>query len=494
VFFGFFSRFQFRHVLSSFRKEMKMENSKRSLRPMSRRQVLRLMGGAAGMAALAACAPVAVPGAAPAAGDGAPSVAPTTLEVQHRREYFAEMETLFAEAVRDWAAENNVEVETTTVAAEADQDFVAKLFASVEAGNPPDVVYHVRLVQQLYFLNAVQSVSDAVAETERLYGPALPGQRSEHFIDGDWYSIPYTMHGGGKFLRQDVFEEHGFDVNEIDTWMALRDACLEVSDPAASMYGWGATVNRSGDGHGLVVDILHNWGGHLTDAEMTQLTFNSPETVAAFEWLTELYTSPEYAPMLPPGILSWTDASNNEAWLAGSVAYTSNAASLYAKSKADGNPLYDVTAMIPTPMGPLGEPLRGGSGGGSFVIPRGSRNVEGAKSMAMYLLEPEVFLPISLVSTGLFLPAYDDYYQMEAVVEAFADDPNLARMGENLRGDYKGFPWPATPNPFFDAVNAESILTDILALTITQGVDPATAVAQAEDRMARIADEMEVFA
>jgi hypothetical protein len=83
---------------------------------------------------------------------------------------------------------------------------------------------------------------------------------------------------------------------------------------------------------------------------------------------------------------------------------------------------------------------------------------------------------------------------MPEVVESFADDPNLARMGENVLGDHPGISWPAQPTPFHDAIQAEPILTDMLAMTIAQGVSPEVAVAQAEERMARIAQEMDAFA
>ena len=45
--------------------------------------------------------------------------------------------------------------------------------------------------------------------------------------------------------------------------------------------------------------------------------------------------------MLPPGVESWTDTSNNEAWLAGQIGYTHNAFSVYAQSKRDNNPVYE---------------------------------------------------------------------------------------------------------------------------------------------------------
>lgn len=461
-------------------------------RPMSRRQLLRLMGGAASMTALAACAVPVAPGGAPAGSEGAaPAEAPSTLVVNHRREYFAEMETLFAEAVQNWATENNVEVETSTVAAEANQDFVPKLLAQVEAGNPPDLVYHVRLVQQLYAFDALEPVSDTVAEAIELYGDPSYGHFLNNQIEGEWYGIPYINSGGGQFARRSAFEAQGIDpLTDLVTYDNIRDAALAISDADSEFYGWGRTVNRGGDGHGTVVDIIHNWGGQITNEDMTELTFNSPETIAAVEWLTELFTASQYAPALPPGIMSWTDSSNNEAFLAGNIGYTSNAASVYASAKADGNPIFEDTVVLNIPIGPYGEQFIGGGGNGQMQIPRGAKNVDGAKALAMHLLDPNIFLPISLVSAGLFLPAYARYYEMSEVVAAFEADDNLARMGEQTQGRHPGLSWPAGPSPYFDAINAQSVLNDMMAQTITQGVSPADAVAQAETRMVQIAEEM----
>lgn len=471
-----------------------MEQKKNPIgQTLSRRQMLRLMGGAASMAALAACAVPVAPGAAPAGSEAAPAEAPHSLVVNHRREYFAEMETLFADAVQKWADDNNIDLEISTVAAEANQDFVPKLLAQVEAGNPPDLVYHTRLVQQLYAFDALEPVSDTVAQAIELYGDPSYGHFAINQIEGEWYGIPYINGGGGSFVRRSIFEAQGIDpLTDLVTYDQIRDAALAVSDPSSELYGWGRTVNRGGDGHGTVFDIIRNWGGHVTNEDMTELTFNSPETIAAVEWLTELYTGETYAPAIPPGVMSWTDSSNNEAYLAGNIAYTSNAASVYAKAKADGNPIFEDTVVLNVPIGPFGEQFIGGGGSGQTQIPRGAKNPTDAKALALYLLEPEVFLPISLVSAGLFLPAYAKYYTMPEVVSAFEADENLARMGEQTQGTDVGFSWPAPPSPYFDAVQAQSVLNDMMAQTITQGVSPADAVAQAQDRMVQIAEEMGV--
>ena len=55
--------------------------------------------------------------------------------------------------------------------------------------------------------------------------------------------------------------------------------------------------------------------------------------------------------MLPPGIESWGDISNNEAYLAGKIGYTHNAMSVYAQANRDGNPVFPNTIMMTVPTG-----------------------------------------------------------------------------------------------------------------------------------------------
>ena len=175
--------------------------------------------------------------------------------------------------------------------------------------------------------------------------------------------------------------------------------------------------------------------------------------------------------MLPPGIMAWDDSSNNEAFLSGTIGYTHNAASVYAKAKADGNPIFEDTVSMGTAVGPTNTKLEAG-GGGQFIIPFGAANHDAAKELALHMITPEVFLPMSLVSAGLFLPAYSDYYEMAEVVAAFDADPNLATMGRASLGDHLGASWPAQPSPLFDGIAAQAVLTDMMAQIIAAGGNP----------------------
>jgi multiple sugar transport system substrate-binding protein len=111
------------------------------------------------------------------------------------------------------------------------------------------------------------------------------------------------------------------------------------------LYGWGVTINRSGDGDWFRNRVQHGWGAYKQDETGNYVTFDSPEMVDAMTAMTMIYMDEKYAPMLPPGVLSWGDSSNHEAYLAGKLAYTQNGGTVYAKALLDGNPIRDVTTF-----------------------------------------------------------------------------------------------------------------------------------------------------
>ena len=459
---------------------------------LSRRQALKLMGVGAGMATLAACI---APNVAPEAlevGATVPAVAGAPFVFIHRQEYFPELEEIFVDAVREWGLEHDLVVEEEAAAVEYDL-FVATLMGQIESGSPPDLVYHrSRLVELLYLQNVLEPLNEIVEQTTALYGqPTAPLQR-ELLKDEHWYGIPFVMSGSGKFARRSLVEAAGYDPEAVLTYDQLRAAALAASDPAAEVYGWGMGIAANFDGSDMVMRLLHAWGASITDADVTHITFNSPETIAAVSWLADVYTQPAYAAMVPPDLLAWGNTSNNEYYVAGKCAITHNYASVYAEAKVSHPNIFEDSILLPTVVGPTGEALEGGSGG-TFVVPRGAPNAEAAKQVTLHMLLPEIFLPLSVFSSGLFLPAYAGYYEMEAEISAFEADPNVARMGRQVLGDYSGLSHPAAPSSFFGAVAARLPLTTVMRRVIADGVSPGVAVAEAADEMAQIAADLAVF-
>jgi multiple sugar transport system substrate-binding protein len=292
---------------------------------------------------------------------------------------------------------------------------------------------------------------------------------------------------GAWFARRDLLEAAGIDPQSLDTWDKRRDAALAISDPDNEVWGWGLTINRSGDGHGLIMSVIHSFGGSITDDSGLNVIFNSPETVAAVEWLAETYTSDMYKPMLPPGIESWGDSNNNEAYLAGTVGFTLNQFSVYAAAKANDNPVFPNTAVLHAPKTIDGERILEAGQNGWFTIFKGAKNVDAAKAVIKHMLTPEVFSPMAQAGGGLFNPAYkglfgDDY---------FSADPNFAVLGEILFNPdiYYGNSHPAKPNALIDSIIAASIPSQMMANVTTGAMSAAEAVEEAHKQIVQIFEE-----
>ena len=361
-------------------------------RKLSRRDVLR--GAAAGSAGLL----IGGQGLPAFGQEKAPELdlpqgAAGKLTVIHRTEYFEAAQTAFRDTVTKFAAANNVELDISTTNPESFGDFLGKMTAAVKAGNPPDFAYTSNVsISQMHLLDLVEDVTDVVDEAVSKYGDIMPGLNAAKTgqFDGRWKAIPFIGTTTGYYIRGDKLKEKGIDPATLKTFSDRREAALAISGPG--FYGWGVTPNQSGDGFGYLTLAIQAFGGHFTDETGQIVQFNSPETVAAFEWLKETYDrNGKYAAMLPPGVESWTDTSNNEAFLAGQIGYTHNAFSVYAQSKRDNNPVYANIVLLPAPQANNGDSRDGGNVGGWLTIFKGAPNVDLAKKLALDLLDPANF-------------------------------------------------------------------------------------------------------
>lgn len=409
------------------------------------------------------------------------------LTVIQKTEYFPVVQDQVRQNIVDFAASKGIPLDLSTANPELFGDFTAKMLAAVQAGNPPDLGYHALSIPQMYALDIVEDLSDVVAEATSKYGDVVPVTAANNArIDGKWWAVPFTSFTGAWFARKDLFDAKGIDIYSLDTWDSRRDAALAVSDPANNVWGWGFTVNRSGDAHGLILGVIQGYGGSFTDETGMKVTFNSPETVAAITWLSEIYTSDKYKPMLPPGVEAWTDTGNNEAYLAGTVALTLNQPSIYAKSKADGNPVYGQTAVLHGPKTLDGRLLEAGSNTWMTVF-KGAKNADIAKELIVSLLDPAKFTPLAQASAGQVFPAYKNSWTDE-LIDA---DPNFAVYRDIMFNPdmYYGRSHPAQPSALIDAIDGAAITSQMMANITTGAMSVEDAVKDAHDKIVQIFEE-----
>ena len=459
-------------------------------RKFSRRAVLR------GSAALGGGALIAGTGIPAWAQDQQPELelpqgAAGKLTVIHRQEYFEQAQVLFRDTVTNFASANNVELDISTTNAEAFGDFLGKMTAAVRAGNPPDFAYTSNVsIPQMHLLGLLEDVTDVVEEAVSKYGGVMKGINAEKIglIDGKWMAIPFIANTTGVFFRGDKLKEKGIDPASLRTWADRREAALAISDPDNEFWGWGLTVNQSGDGWGVASGILNAFGGHFTDETGQIVQFNTPETVAAYEFVRETYDrNGKYAAMLPPGIEAWNDLSNNEAWLAGKIGYTQNAFSVYAQSKRDNLPFFKDTVLLRAPFANNGDSRDGGAVGGWLTVFKGAQNADLAKQLALALLDPASFTPMSSVAGGLFMPAYENLWTDELI----AADPNFAIIKEQVSvpDPFIGASWPAQPSAQIDAIRAQGILEQSMGNVIAGRMSSEEAVADAHQKIVDLFEE-----
>jgi multiple sugar transport system substrate-binding protein len=413
------------------------------------------------------------------------------LTVIHRTEYFEQAQNLFRQVVTDFASAHGAELDISTTNPESFGDFLGKMTAAVRAGNPPDIAYTTNVsIAQMHLLGLVEDVSDVVDEAVSRYGGIMQGINAEKLgqFDGQWAAIPFLAGTPGFFIRGDKLAEQGVDPASLDSYDKRREAALAMSDPDARMWGWGLTPNQSGDGYGFLISLVQAFGGHYTDPSGMKVEFESPETVAAFEWLAETYDrSGKYGAMLPPGVESWGDISNNEAFLAGNIGYTHNAFSVYAQAKRDDNPIFKDIVVLNAPKANNGDSRDGGDVNGWLTIFKGAPNGDLAKELALDLLDPANFTRMSAVAGGLFMPAYENLWTDELL----AADPNFAIIKEqvSIADPFLGPSWPADPNAAIDAIRAQGVLEQAVGNMIAGRMGPADAVADAHQKIVSIFEE-----
>lgn len=413
------------------------------------------------------------------------------LTVIHRTEYFAAAQDLFRETVEKFAAASGNELDISTTNAESFGDFMGKMSAAVKAGNPPDIAYTSNVsITQMNLLGLLEDVTDVVEEAEKRYGKVMPGINAElnGQFNGKWAAVPFLAGVTGYYMRRDKMDEFGIDGATLKTFGDRREAALKMSDPDNEFWGWGQTPNQSGDGYGFLNLVFMAFGAHYTDETGMIVQFESPEAVAAMTWLAETYDrNGKYGDMLPPGVESWGDISNNEAFLANKIGYTHNAFSIYAAANRDNNPVFKNIALLPAPTANNGDSRDGGQVNGWLTIFKGAPNVDLAKQLALDLLDPKNFNAMSQVAGGLFMPAYQNLWTDELL----ASDPNFVTIQQQclVPEPFIGASWPAQPNAAIDAIRAQGILEQSVGNVIAGRMSPADSVTDAHKKMVDLFEE-----
>lgn len=454
---------------------------------LSRRHFLHLSGGAVAASVLSACV-AAAPSSAPATGSeattGTTVSADYPLWMLQTNDFHPDYNVFIRQHVEDFAREQGWPLEIADTAGFlAGGAEIQKIAAAVAADDAPDIWMHNISVPQM---RALDLLADATAIVEQIvdqYGAIAPLMEKNVYVDDAFYAVPFHGRAGGGYARGDIFEQHGIDIATIRTYDALREVCMEVSDPDNELWGWGITINRSGDGNTQIYRTIQGHGATWTDETGQYVTMNSPETIDAINWLVETYTDPKWERMLPPGVLSWTDPSNNEAYLAGKIVYTVNAGTVLAKAYFDENPVAEVTVFHPQTGGPKVVEFNG-MGGQNFMMIRGGKNPDAARELVLSFFTEEAMEAVFENARSYAMPGYESMWEWPII----KDTPQSIAM-KPVAFDptaYNGLGWPGPSTAQIAAVDVEGIPANMVASVLTGTATAEEAVQLAYEQSVQV--------
>jgi multiple sugar transport system substrate-binding protein len=375
--------------------------------------------------------------------------------------------------IQNWAKDRKVtaEIDWATFG-DREQKFVA----AIEAGNPPDIA-EMQINGPMRYKPALRDVTKVASDIAAARGGMLPFADKAMKLEGKYWGVPRYSMTTVFYIRKDIMDAKGLKPPTVYD-PGVVDFAHKTQDVSKGLYGFGQTLNRSDDGDGFMGNILWNYGGGVWDKDgkpALGTTFHD-QNLKALQFAVDTITKHK---IQPPGVMGWTDVSNNEAFMAGNLVTTNNGASLYYAMVAKKHELAPKTLLILTPGGPAGSFV--GSSCYNWGIFQKTKYADLCEDMIRYLEDEERFSEYMKVSVGQAGPVYkkrteDPYWK---------SDPNFNAIMQNIiRSVTAGSPGPMTPAAV--EVGAQHILTDMAGRVITAGLSPDAALKEAHGRVEEI--------
>lgn len=341
-----------------------------------------------GMLVFSACVPASAtpPTSAPAVQDPTqePAVAkePITISFWHTYSENSTEVVALAELIKNFESANqNIQVEAVSVPY---NDFRTKLFTSIAGGEAPDLArVDIIWTPELAQMGALASLDDSMKDFQQIRENVFPGPLSTNYWDGHYYGLPMDTNTKVWIFNEDLYAEAGIE-SAPTTMDEVAAQCPQFKAAFPDKYYFAT------DGMFAWVTLPWIWsfGGAITDPDITTASgyLNSPETVAAYDFLLQMYNNDCISPViLGDGI----------------DPFTGYAQDMYA-SLDNGPWTYPIIygqfpektiSAAPFPTGP------GGSidvvGGENIVLFKQSENKDAAFEFLRYILSDEYQLTMS---------------------------------------------------------------------------------------------------
>jgi ABC-type glycerol-3-phosphate transport system substrate-binding protein len=277
----------------------------------------------------------------------------------------------FDKFAEDWGKKAGVDVTVDHIEVTA---IPARIEAEIGAKSGHDVIQFIGPLPQ--FEPTVVDLADITQEAEKQFGKQIPlcKKCSLNPTTKKYYAYaPGWVPDPGNY-RKSLWERAGLP-NGPTSWDELLEGGSKIKSDQNIQLGIG--MSQEIDSNMVARSLIWSFGGAEQDAQ-ENLTINSPETIAAVEYMKKLYEG-----AMTPEVFGWNPSSNNQGLVGGKMSYIVNSISAYRTlqkvNPEVGNDVFIVKA------------LEGAKGAWAaqhvmynWIVPKHAENVDAAKEFLLH--------------------------------------------------------------------------------------------------------------
>jgi multiple sugar transport system substrate-binding protein len=272
--------------------------------------------------------------------------------------------------------------------------------------------------------------------------------------------------------RNDLWAEAGFPQGP-QTWDDVLGAGPKLKQAGHPL---GIGISQDIDANMALIAMMMCFGSYIQDEE-SNVTINSPETVEAVRFMSEIFNAG-----MTEEVFSWDASSNNRFYVSGKGSMILNAISAVRTLEDEGSELAAATSLAPIPEGPNGrEGLEHVMG--VYVIWNFSENQENAKKFLVDLAVnyKEAFTESKFYNFPSFPASVPDLEQLIQTDET-GDPPDKYAILADFQDFSYNVGYPGYTTPAIDEVFTTFLIPQMFA-EAARGGDPAEAVSNAESQI-----------
>ncbi len=357
------------------------------------------------------------------------------------------------------------------------EDIRPKAAMAANVGSGPDIVLGWMDDPHL-FRNRLLELTDLAEYLGNKYGGWYPTARRYGSINtgsdkGRWIGLPLGAGGALLNYRMSWVKEAGYDTfpTDFDGYLKMCKALAKNGHPPGF-----ALSHATGDAETWSHNVLWGFGAKMVD-QSNKVAINSKETIAALEYMRELYST------FIRGTLSWTGVSNNNSFLESLISLTSNGTSIYYVAKNSKEPKLLAIAKdmnhAAFPVGPTGVPAELHLLSQAYVFSY-TKYPNACKAYLKFMWEREQYEPWQEAATSYMSPPLQAY----AETPFWKTDPKYAPF----RNAVKRMRWSGYAGDVGEksaSALADWVVVDMFAQAASGQQSPKDAARDAERRVRR---------